>query len=98
MEKIVFDKLEELDYGVTEALRTLKTNIQFCGDDIKTILLTSSIPSEGKSTVTLNLARSIAASGQKVIYVDCDIRKSVIVGRLGAHTENRKKIFGLSPL
>lgn len=48
MEKIKFDKLGKLDYGVTEALRTLKTNIQFCGDDIKTILLTSSIPSEGK--------------------------------------------------
>ncbi len=96
MEKIKFDKLGKLDYGVTEALRTLKTNIQFCGDDIKTILLTSSIPSEGKSTVTLNLARSMAASGEKVIYVDCDIRKSVIIGRTGAHTESGNRIYGLS--
>ena len=92
----IFDKAKELDYGVKEALRTLKTNIQFCGDDIKTILLTSSIPEEGKSTVTVNLARSMAESGLKVAYVDCDIRKSVMIGRLGAHTQNGKPIVGLS--
>lgn len=96
MNKVLFDKVVELDYGVTEALRTLKTNIQFCGDNIKTILLTSSIPEEGKSTVTMNLARTIAGFNQKVVYVDCDIRKSVVVGRWGAHTENGKPIVGLS--
>lgn len=96
MEKITFDRLNELDYGVTEALRTLKTNIQFCGDDIKTILLTSSIPGEGKSTVALNLVRSMVESGQKIIYVDCDIRKSVVIGRFGVRSEDGKKIFGLS--
>lgn len=96
MDKVIFDKAKELDYGAKEALRTLKTNIQFCGDDIKTILLTSSIPEEGKSTVTVNLARSMAESGLKVAYVDCDIRKSVMIGRLGAHTQNGKPIVGLS--
>lgn len=96
MEKVMFDGLLELDYGVTEALRTLKTNIQFCGDDIKVIVLTSSIAEEGKSTISFNLARSFAESEQKVAFIDCDIRRSVLVGRMKAHLEKRTQIFGLS--
>lgn len=96
MEKVVLDGLPELDYGATEALRTLKTNIRFCGDDIKVIVLTSSIAEEGKSTISFNLARSFSESGQKVAFIDCDIRRSVLVGRLRAHLENGTQIFGLS--
>lgn len=96
MSKVILDRLDKLNYGVTEAYRTLRTNISFCGDDIKAIMLTSSVPNEGKSTVVINLARSMAESGQKVVCIDCDIRKSVLAGRLGAHIENGGIIYGLS--
>ena len=79
-----------------ESLRTLRTNIQFCGDDIKTILFTSSAPDEGKSTVTVDLAESLAESRKKVLVIDADMRKSLLIGRLGARLAEGGKIYGLS--
>ncbi len=96
MNKMILERLDEMEYSVREAIRTLKTNIQFCGDDIKVIMITSSVPDEGKSTVTMNLARSMAESNQKVLIIDSDIRKSVLMGRLGAHLEGKGKGLGLS--
>lgn len=62
---------------VEEAIRSLRTNIQFCGADkpIKTICMTSCQPNEGKSTTSLNLAVSMANAGKKVVHVDADMRK-----------------------
>lgn len=79
-----------------ESLRTLRTNIQFCGDDMKVIMFTSSIPNEGKSTVTVNLARSLSESGKSVLVVDTDMRKSVLMGRLKAKATEDKQVNGLS--
>ena len=98
MEKIVFDKLEELDYGVTEALRTLKTNIQFCGDDIKTILLTSSIPSEGFEIGDgFSVAESNGAANNDNFYVTEDgaIAKKTnhSGGTLGGMTDGSEIVF-----
>ncbi|KYH28014.1 MULTISPECIES: CpsD/CapB family tyrosine-protein kinase [Clostridium] len=63
-----------------EAYRTLRTNIQYSSfdKDIKTILVTSSGPSEGKSTTTGNLALTMAQSDKKVLIVDCDLRKPTV--------------------
>lgn len=63
--------------SMSEAIRTLRTNLQFSSVDkkIKTILITSSVPGEGKSFVAANLAVAFADSGSKVLLVDCDIRK-----------------------
>lgn len=96
MEKIILEKIEDLNYEMTEALRSLRTNLIFCGDDIKVVLFTSAEPNEGKSTTTMHLAWSLAESGKKVIVLDCDIRKSVMVGQYGMHLEGKGKIFGMS--
>jgi len=63
---------------VAEAYRTLRTNIQFSSLDteLRTLLVTSAGPSEGKSTTLANLAVVMAESGSRVLAVDCDLRRS----------------------
>jgi capsular exopolysaccharide synthesis family protein len=96
METVKFGKLKNQSYTMKESLRALKTNIQFCGDDIQTILITSAVPNEGKSTVALDLARSLTESGKRVLLIDTDMRKSVFVGRLRATASGGGEIHGLS--
>ncbi len=69
------------DYNYNEAVKTLRTNIQFCGSNIRTIMFTSSIPDEGKSDITFVTAQSLAQIGKKVLLIDADIRKSVMLSR-----------------
>lgn len=62
---------------VSEMFRTLRTNLQFMGNTrkIQTVLITSTLPGEGKSWTTANLAVTFAQAGKKVIIVDADLRK-----------------------
>ena len=96
MKIVKFGRLKEQKYAMKESLRALKTNIQFCGDDIQTIVVTSALPNEGKSTVTMDLARSLTESGKRVLLIDTDMRKSVYVGRLRATASDGGEIYGLS--
>jgi non-specific protein-tyrosine kinase len=70
-----------------EAYRTLRTNIQFSSLDkpLRTLLVTSTAPDEGKSITLANLAVTMAQAEQRVIVVECDLRRPTL------HT-----LFGLS--
>lgn len=69
------------DFFTEEAYKVLRTNLQFCGKDVKVIVITSCNENEGKSTVSLHVAKSFAELGKKVLLIDADMRKSVIAGR-----------------
>jgi non-specific protein-tyrosine kinase len=62
---------------VSEAYRTLRTNLSFYSVDnpLKTLVVTSPAPGEGKSTTIANLAVTMAQSGRRTILVDCDLRR-----------------------
>jgi non-specific protein-tyrosine kinase len=70
---------------VVEAFRSLRTNIQFAGVDtpVRTLLVTSAGPSEGKSTVAANLAVVMAQAGLKVALIDCDLRRPTLHKQFG---------------
>lgn len=65
--------------AMAEAYRTLRTNLGFAGVDnpCRSILVSSSNPQDGKSTTTSNLAVVMAQAGNRVLLVDCDLRKPV---------------------
>ena len=96
METVVINQIKDQSYTMKESLRALKTSISFSGKGVKSILFTSSVPNEGKTTVVMDLARSMADSKKSVLVVDTDMRKSVLVGRLRAKVEGGGKIYGLS--
>jgi len=81
MQQVNFDRINTLDYRSNEAYKSLRTNILFCGNFVKTICLTSCLPNEGKSNISFRLATAFAESGKKIIFVDADLRKSIIIGR-----------------
>lgn len=81
MEKITLTLPNKKEYFYEEAVKTLRTNIQFCGNNIRTIMMTSAMPGEGKSSTTFSLAESLTQIGKKVLLIDADIRKSVFTTR-----------------
>ncbi|MCD8371504.1 MAG: CpsD/CapB family tyrosine-protein kinase [Clostridiales bacterium] len=80
------------DYDYNEAIKTLRTNIQFCGSSIRTVMFTSAMPDEGKSDTSFALAQSLAQISRRTLMIDTDIRKSVLVSRY--HLE--REVNGLS--
>lgn len=81
MKKLTIDFPKNNDYRMTEGLNQLKTNLAFCGKDIKVITVTSSVPNEGKSSVAFELSRTLADSSKKILLVDADLRKSVMAAK-----------------
>lgn len=78
---------------ISEQFRTVRTNINFSmpDDDLKSLVITSSVPGEGKSTVSSNIAVVFAQSGKRVLLVDADLRKPT-----AHHTFGVTNGYGLS--
>ena len=74
----------EPEAALSEAYRTLRSSILLgCDDSMRRILVTSSQPQEGKTTVSLNLACSLAQLGRDVLLVDADLRRPNCARQLG---------------
>ena len=80
--------VEKPNSSFAEEIKKVRTNLMFSkvNDDMKIIMLTSSIPAEGKSFVSANLSAAFAQADERVLLIDCDLRK----GRT-------KKIFNIPP-
>lgn len=91
-QKVVLTDIRKKDYFYEEAIKTLRTNIQFTGKNVKTIMFTSCFPNEGKSDVTFQLCQEIGNMGKRVLLIDADIRKSAYVSLYRI----KQKVNGLS--
>lgn len=91
-QKVVLTDVRKKDYFYEEAIKTLRTNIQFTGKNVKTIMFTSCFPNEGKSDVTFQLCQEIGNMGKRVLLIDADIRRSAYVSRYRI----KQKVNGLS--
>ena len=70
--------VKEPSFQIQEAFNTLRTNLIFSGENQRVFLITSALPNEGKSYVSFELARNFSMTGKRTLYMDCDLRKSVV--------------------
>ena len=70
----------------------LRTNMQYVevDDEQKVIVMTSSLPGEGKSTTAINLALTMAMAGQRVVLVEADLRRPLIAKRSASTTPSAR--------
>lgn len=92
MEKIEVSRLVVKGFQAAESVKTLRSNLMFCGDSVRVVALTSFSASEGKSSIAFQLSASLAQAGRRVLLLDTDLRKSMLQQRLKV----RGKIDGVS--
>lgn len=88
MQRMEIKNFPGLSFDVSEALNQLRINLSFCGSDVKNIMITSSVPDEGKSFVAMQLWKMSAELGVPTLLLDCDFRKSQLRSKYGFSFEN----------
>ena len=83
MKTVIIDKFPKLSFAAAEAVNTLCTNLTFSGENTRRIMVTSCHASEGKSFVSMNIMRTMADFGKRVVLVDADLRRSTIAEHYG---------------
>lgn len=95
MNRIEFTRFPSLEYAAREALNTLVTNLTFTDSEKRSIMITSCRPDEGKSFLAMNIMRTLAQLGYRVVLVDADLRRSHIFSQYGLKVSMGKN-FGTS--
>lgn len=83
MKTLEMTRFPTLDYASAEAINSLCTNLTFCGEDVKSIMMTSCRAGEGKTFLAMNVARTMAGLGKRVAVLDADLRRSSIAATFG---------------
>ena len=83
MRNCVIHHLETLDFSGNEALNSICTNLSFVGRDMKKFAITSCTQNEGKSSMSMQIMANLARRGKRVVLVDSDLRKSVMMAHFG---------------
>lgn len=78
MKQLQLKSIPSLPYHSKEAINRLRVNLSYCGAQYKRIMITSSVPDEGKSFTTVNLWRAMAEAGKHVLLIDADVRRSTL--------------------
>ena len=94
MQKINLVIPDNMDYRTSEAYRTLRTNVLFCGEEMNAIAVTSCTPGEGKSEVSFRLAESLAETDRSLLY-RCGSSPLGILKTISGHAGS-KRAFRLS--
>lgn len=97
-EKLLIKEMPKTNFA--EDIKTIRTNLDFSNMNgtVKKILITSSIPGEGKSFVSANLAASFAQNNKRVILLDCDLRKGVVHKRFGLENKGLSNLIAKNDL
>jgi len=90
MRKKDSNKQNDITRSVDNSAKTLLANIRFMrvDDPVRTVVITSAIPNEGKTFVSTNLARAMATSGVTTLIVECDMRRRSVAKALGIHSKH----------
>jgi len=96
MNALAFHQFPPLSYPCGEAVNMLCTNLSFSGENVKRLMVTSCHASEGKSYLSMNIMRTMAKLGRRVVMVDCDLRRSTITQHYDIRFQDSEHTRGLS--
>lgn len=94
--QITIENMPELPYAIEEAVNRLRVNMTFLGENVKKIMVISTMPDEGKSFVAMQLWRQMAETGVDSLLLDADMRKSVMADKYAMKKADGSKISGTS--
>ena len=98
--KLALIQADDPRHTFAESYRNIRSSVLFMASDgerPKSLLVTSAVPNEGKSTVAANLARSLALGGARVLLIDADLRRGILHQFLGIGREPGLSLFLQGP-